>query len=90
LGSAAEHEFTELLHGQNTDVAEMMQALRKFLGENDMMAYLTMMANRLVELPARNPQPCADQQPSDRTFFGATQTRPAMSAHVTFGATDES
>ena len=34
----------------NTDVAEMMDALRKFLGENDMMAYLTMMANRLLEM----------------------------------------
>jgi DNA modification methylase len=49
-GEQAEREFSELLHGKNTDVAEMMQALRKFLGENDMMAYLTMMANRLVEL----------------------------------------
>ena len=28
----------------------MMRALRKFLGENDIMAYLTMMANRLLEL----------------------------------------
>ena len=28
----------------------MMIALRKFLGTNDMMAYLTMMANRLLEL----------------------------------------
>ena len=27
-----------------------MQALRRFLGENDVMAYLTMMANRLLEL----------------------------------------
>ena len=27
-----------------------MRALRQFLGENDMMAYLTMMANRLLEL----------------------------------------
>ena len=49
-GEQAEREFAELLHGRNTDVAEMMQALRKFLGENDMMAYMTMMANRLVEL----------------------------------------
>jgi adenine specific DNA methylase Mod len=31
-------------------VAEMMKALRGFLGENDMMAYLTMMANRLLQL----------------------------------------
>jgi adenine specific DNA methylase Mod len=28
----------------------MMRALRSFLGENDMMAYLTMMANRLLQL----------------------------------------
>jgi DNA modification methylase len=46
----AEREFDELLHHPNTDVAQMMQALRAFLGENDMMAYLTMMANRLIEL----------------------------------------
>jgi adenine specific DNA methylase Mod len=49
-GKQAEHEFDEIIHGKNTDVAEMMLALRKFLGENDMMAYLTMMANRLLEL----------------------------------------
>lgn len=49
-GEQAEREFDELLHQPNTDVAEMMRALRKFLGENDMMAYLTMMANRLLEL----------------------------------------
>src|ERR1051325_3795731 len=49
-GEQAEREFNELLHQQNTDVAEMMEALRKFLKENDMMAYLTMMANRLLEL----------------------------------------
>ncbi len=42
--------FAELLHQQNTDVAEMIQSLRRFLKESDMMAYLTMMANRLVEL----------------------------------------
>jgi DNA modification methylase len=46
----AEREFTELVHQSNTDVSEMIQALRRFLGENDMMAYLTMMANRLLEL----------------------------------------
>jgi len=46
----AEREFDELLHQANTDVSEIMQALRSFLGENDMMAYLTMMANRLLEL----------------------------------------
>lgn len=46
----AEREFDELLHQPNTSVADMMRALRSFLGENDMMAYLTMMANRLLEL----------------------------------------
>ena len=41
----AEREFDDLLHQPNTDVAEMMKALRGFLGQNDLMAYLTMMAN---------------------------------------------
>jgi DNA modification methylase len=49
-GEQAEREFAEILCQPNTDVAEMMRALRGFLGENDMMAYLTMMANRLLEL----------------------------------------
>jgi len=49
-GMQAEREFDELLHQANTDVADLMRALRGFLGENDMMAYLTMMANRLLEL----------------------------------------
>jgi len=49
-GDQAEREFAELLHQSNTNIAETMQALRHFLGENDVMAYLTMMANRLVEL----------------------------------------
>ena len=49
-GEQAEREFDELLHQPNTAVAEMMKALRVFLGENDMMAYLTMMANRLRQL----------------------------------------
>lgn len=49
-GEQAEREFAELVQQPNTDVSEMMQALRRFLGENDVMAYLTMMANRLLEL----------------------------------------
>ena len=49
-GKQAEREFDEIIHGPNTEVAELMLALRRFLGENDMMAYLTMMANRLLEL----------------------------------------
>lgn len=31
-------------------VSQVMQAFRQFLGENDMLAYLSMMAPRLVEL----------------------------------------
>jgi adenine specific DNA methylase Mod len=49
-GEQAEREFAELVLQRNTNVSEMMQALRRFLKENDMMAYLTMMANRLLEL----------------------------------------
>src|ERR1700690_3088405 len=49
-GQQAEDEFKEILKSGNTDVAELMQALRAFLKENDMMAYLTMMCNRLLEL----------------------------------------
>lgn len=49
-GEQAEREFQEILNQPNTDVAEMIQALRRFLHENDMMAYLVMMANRLLEL----------------------------------------
>ncbi|MBU1228459.1 MAG: restriction endonuclease [Proteobacteria bacterium] len=49
-GEQAEGEYRELLRQENTDVAQMMEALRRFLGENDMMAYLTMMANRLLKL----------------------------------------
>ena len=31
-------------------LADLLQAMRSFLGQNDMMAYLTMMAQRLAEL----------------------------------------
>jgi len=49
-GGQAQDEFRELMKCGNTDVSQMMEALRAFLGENDMMAYLTMMANRLLEM----------------------------------------
>lgn len=49
-GDEAEREYTEILHQPNTDVAEMIQAFRKFLVNSDMMAYLTMMTIRLLEL----------------------------------------
>src|SRR5256885_15397091 len=47
---SAERAFDEVLHSGNMDVAEMLRAMRVFLKENDMMAYLTMMAIRLLEL----------------------------------------
>src|SRR6202034_1615616 len=37
-------------HSGNSDAAEMLRAMRSFLKENDMMAYLTMLAVRLLEL----------------------------------------
>ncbi len=46
----AEVEFEEIVRHASSGVSDMVQALRRFLGENDMMAYLTMMANRLIEL----------------------------------------
>lgn len=49
-GEQAEREFAELLHQENTDVSEMIQSLRRFLKESDVMAYLVMMTNRLLEL----------------------------------------
>jgi DNA modification methylase len=49
-GEEAEKEFGEILSQTNTQIAEVVRALRQFLGENDMMAYLVMMANRLLEL----------------------------------------
>lgn len=49
-GAQAEQEFDAILHQPNTAVAELLLALRRFLRENDMLAYLTMMASRLLEL----------------------------------------
>lgn len=49
-GEQAEDEFHQILQQPNTTVAEMLRALRAFLGVNDLMAYLVMMTNRLLEL----------------------------------------
>jgi len=49
-GEQAEHEFEEILHQPNTDAAEMIRSLRRFLHENDMLAYVVMMCRRLLEL----------------------------------------
>lgn len=47
---SAEAAFGEVLRSGNGAAAEMLRAMRSFLGENDMMAYLAMMAVRLLEL----------------------------------------
>jgi site-specific DNA-methyltransferase (adenine-specific) len=48
--NGAELAFDEVMHSGNAEAAKMLKAIRSFLGENDMMAYLTMMAVRLIEL----------------------------------------
>jgi len=49
-GPSAEETYDELVTGQNLQVGSMIAALRQFIGTNQMMAYLVMMAARLVEL----------------------------------------
>src|ERR1043166_5514384 len=49
-GEHAEQAFDEVIEGWNTDAAELLRAFRAFLKENDMMAYLSMMGIRLLEL----------------------------------------
>ena len=49
-GDEAELAFDGVMTGQNSDAAEMLRSMRAFLKENDMMAYLSMMAVRLLEL----------------------------------------
>lgn len=49
-GDEAETAFQDVRRSGHTDVATMLEAMRSFLGTNDMMAYLAMMAVRLIEL----------------------------------------
>src|ERR1035437_1000020 len=49
-GDEAELAFDGVMTGRNSDAAEMLRAMRAFLKENDMMAYLSMMAVRILEL----------------------------------------
>ena len=46
----AERQYEEVVTQGPRKLADMLQAMRQFLGQNDMMAYLTMMAPRMVEL----------------------------------------
>jgi site-specific DNA-methyltransferase (adenine-specific) len=49
-GLESEHTFRDVMTTGTKKLADILQALRDFLGTNDMMAYLTMMAARLAEL----------------------------------------
>ncbi len=46
----AEWHYEQVVTGGPPRLANLLQAMRTFLGQNDMMAYLTMMAPRMVEL----------------------------------------
>ena len=48
MGSEA--AYRDVVTGGLPKLADLLQAMRSFLGQNDMMAYLTMMAQRMVEL----------------------------------------
>src|SRR5208283_4473948 len=49
-GHEAKDTYLDLVTQGPKKLAELMQAFRSFLGQNDMMAYLVMMAIRLAEL----------------------------------------
>ena len=46
----SELAYQDVITQQAGKVGELLAALRSFLGQNDMMAYITMMAQRMVEL----------------------------------------
>jgi len=48
--ASAEQAFDEVMRSGNSEGAELLRSLRSFLKENDMMAYLTMMAIRFLQL----------------------------------------
>ncbi len=49
-GPHAEEAFEDVVKSGNPDAANLLTAMRKFLGDNAIMAYLAMMAVRLIEL----------------------------------------
>lgn len=49
-GIEAERAFDEVMKSGCTTAADMLNAMRGFLGENDMMAYLAMMTVRMLEM----------------------------------------
>ena len=46
----SEKAYQDVVTNGPKKLADLLQAMRSFLGENDMMAYLTMMAQRIAEL----------------------------------------
>ena len=46
----SESAYQDVVTNAPGKLSDLIQAMRSFLGENDMMAYLTMMAQRMVEL----------------------------------------
>ena len=46
----SERAYQDVVTNGPKKLSDLLQAMRSFLGENDMMAYLTMMAQRMVEL----------------------------------------
>ncbi len=48
----AEQAFDSVMQSGNSDVAELLRAMRAFLKENDMMAYLTMMGRQTAGTPS--------------------------------------
>ena len=50
LGTEAEITYEELVVGVGGQVGDTIEGLRKFLNETPMMAYLVMMAIRIVEM----------------------------------------
>lgn len=49
-GQEAEGAVDQVMRSGNTNAADLLRAMRSFLGENDMMAYIAMMSVRLLEL----------------------------------------
>jgi site-specific DNA-methyltransferase (adenine-specific) len=49
-GEEAAAAYDDIIRGDRPRLADLLQALRAFLGQNAMMAYISMMAVRLVEL----------------------------------------
>ena len=49
-GQESEYAYREIVEESPKKLSDLIQAFRMFLGQNDMMAYLTMMAQRMSEL----------------------------------------